>query len=482
MTPTPFMWPRLFLYCLLVWLPGLPAEAAPGSSSGPNILVIIADDLGWNDVGYHGSPIATPHLDQLARDGLRLERFYVAPICSPTRAGFLTGRYPHRYGLRSTTVTPWREDGLAPEEVTLAEILAEAGYRHRALIGKWHLGHGRRDLHPLRQGFSEFYGFYNGGVDYIEHTREGERDWHEGFEPSFDEGYTTELLEQRAVTFLRQRQGEAEPFYLQLAFNAPHSPLMAEVEDLERYGYNPHEPHYAEGDERAYGSSDKDRFSFQPGHHTGNSARQTYSSMVTRMDDSIGSVLQALEDTGAENNTIVLFFSDNGGQEDKGALNDPLRGGKSTVWEGGVRVPALVRWPGMLPTHWEIHQLTSYLDWFPTLLGILGLDASRVVPHEIDGVDIMPLLRGAPGNYDRELYLGQGSVVSQHWKLIEDQLYRIDWDLGERHDLSLLFPEIKAHLRNRLAEFEALRMPGERPSYETGRDGFVAPRHWAVKE
>jgi len=290
--------------------------ALASATSPPNIVIVVADDLGWNDVGYHGSEIRTPRLDSLAREGVEFDRFYVCPICTPTRAGLMTGRYPHRFGLRDTVIPPWRDYGLSTDEACLPELLAEAGYKRRACIGKWHLGHSRRAYHPLSRGFTSFYGHYNGALDYFTHLREGELDWHRGFEASRDEGYSTTLLADEAVRFI-EASDDAAPFLLYLPFNAPHAPLQAEPTALAEYG-----------------ATNK------PGR---DAQRPTFSAMVTSLDTAIGRVLDSLEERGFTDNTLVWFFSDNGGEVKQGGNNKPLRGAKHTVWEGGVRVPAIVR-------------------------------------------------------------------------------------------------------------------------------------------
>jgi Arylsulfatase A and related enzymes len=182
---------------------GVPLAAAQ-SMEKPNIVIILADDLGWGDVGYNGGDIKTPCIDRLAKDGVVLNYFYTAPICSPTRAGLLTGRYPNRFGLRQTVIPPWSEFGVDTTEVFLSDMLAEAGYVHRAAFGKWHLGHSKRAYLPLQRGFTRFYGHYNGAIDYFTHMREGELDWHRNEETCYDEGYATDLITKEAVESIRQ--------------------------------------------------------------------------------------------------------------------------------------------------------------------------------------------------------------------------------------------------------------------------------------
>lgn len=202
----------------------------------------MADDLGNGDVGYHGSDIKTPNIDRLAKEGIMLNRFYVAPVCSPTRAGLLTGRYPNRFGLRETVIPPWRDFGVDTTEVFLPELLAGAGYKNRAVLGKWHLGHSRKAYHPLNRGFTHFYGHYNGAIDYFTHKREGELDWHNDYKTSYDEGYATDLITEEAVKSIQDYSDDGSPFFLYVAYNAPHGPLQAKNEDLVKYGFEDEKP------------------------------------------------------------------------------------------------------------------------------------------------------------------------------------------------------------------------------------------------
>ncbi len=188
----------LFVALIMGGSTGTKADDA-AAPSRPNIVILLADDLGWRDVSFHGGEIATPHIDRIAAEGVQLNRFYVCPVCSPTRAALMTGRYPIRFGLMRTVVTPWRDFGLSTDEVTLADMLAKAGYEHRGVFGKWHLGHRRLKWHPLQRGFTHFRGHYNGNLDYFTHLREGERDWHVDYEPSDEEGYTTDLIGKAAA-------------------------------------------------------------------------------------------------------------------------------------------------------------------------------------------------------------------------------------------------------------------------------------------
>lgn len=267
----------------------LPAVAA-GNGERPNILFIVADDLGWGDVSYHGSVIPTPNIDALAARGIEMNRFYTAPVSSPTRAGLMTGRYPSRFGIRKTVIPPWRDYGLDPEEQTLADMLAANGYAHRAIVGKWHLGHGRRAYYPLNRGFTHFYGCLNGALDYFTHEREGELDWHNDWESCRDEGYSTDLIADEAVRCIGEYAPEG-PFFLYVAFNAPHTPFQAPEDEIAE--------HISPEKFAALTPREKDAY--------------TYRAMVTRMDKGVGRILEKLEKSGQLENTLVLFMSDNGG-------------------------------------------------------------------------------------------------------------------------------------------------------------------------
>ena len=446
------------------------AELFAAPAKRPNLVILVADDLGWNDVGYHGSDIRTPAIDRLAKSGVQLDRFYVCPICSPTRAGLLTGRYPHRFGLRDTVIPPWRKFGLNLSEQTLPEVFAKAGYKRRACIGKWHLGHYKRAYHPIERGFTHFYGHYNGAIDYFTHLREGERDWHRDFEPSADAGYSTELLGDEAVRFIKGSP-EGEPFLLYLPFNAPHGPLQAQRKYLDEYGYDE-----KAGTFKKKGAA-KDDYGAEG---QGNRKRQTFAAMVTAMDTQIGRILDTLDSEGLAENSIVLFFSDNGATLKIGGSNKPLPGAKHSVHEGGVRVPAVIRWPAGLHRSRKFDTLMGYIDVLPTLLGLAG----REKPgggKPLDGIDLSGVLRGKTKAPDRTFYLGQKAVISQQWKLIEGKLYRIDTDPTERKDVSAANPAVLSRLAKQLNAFEKLAGKIKVAPYGSGREDFKAPALWRIE-
>ena len=285
------------------------------TSEKPNVVIILADDLGWGDVSFHGSTIKTPNIDRLASEGIEMDRFYAAPISSPSRAGLMTGRYPSRFGFREAVIPPWREDGLDENECTIADVLGENGYSNRAIIGKWHLGHTRKAHYPLNRGFTHFYGHLNGAIEYFTHNREGELDWHNDWESCYDKGYSTDLITKEAVRCIDKYSKEG-PYFLYVAYNAPHTPYEAPEDEIAEHiplnEFNALE-----------NKKDKDGW--------------RYRAMVTRMDKGIGHILEAIEASGQMDNTIILFMSDNGGVPNMEPYSNsgPLRGHKFDEWDGG---------------------------------------------------------------------------------------------------------------------------------------------------
>jgi arylsulfatase B len=461
---------------------GLAAQAQLAKNIRPNIIIILADDLGWGDVGYHGSCIRTPNIDRLAKQGIELDRFYVAAVCSPTRAGLLTGRYPDRFGLRTTVIPPWSDFGVSTNEVFLPQMLAKAGYKHRAILGKWHLGHAEVKYHPLNRGFTHFYGHLNGAIDYFTHEREGELDWHNDFAVSYDKGYSTDLLTDEAVRNVKAYNGES-PFFLYVAYNAPHGPLQAKEEDLLAYGYDPGKP--------AFGKMKNDEKEGKEGR--GNTQEQTYAAMVTNMDYNIGRILSTLKELNIEDNTLVLFQSDNGAAPGiKGSGSGELKGTKFTEWEGGVRAPAIVRWPAGFKGSKVVSQVMGYVDVMPTLMEIAGIHEG--LPNALDGISMIPVLTGKKQKIDRVFYLGSGAIVSDEWKLIvasdknpkmqlaEDHLFRIAKDPSEKNNVAKQNPKVYSALKAQLAKYDAIKSDVAVPPYGEGRAGFKAPKEWVIKK
>lgn len=293
------------------------AAGVQGQTTKPNIVYIMADDMGYADAGFMGGKeIQTPHLDRLAKSGAVLESLYVQPVCSPTRSSLMTGRYVAHTGMY-TIVRPHAKWGLPLEERTLAVALREAGYT-TAVVGKWHLGEFEKAYQPLGRGFDHQYGNWFGAIDYFTHKRDGVLDWHRDDEPSQDEGYSTHLVAKEAVRLIKEQPAD-KPLFLYVPFNAVHAPLQVPEQYLKSY----------------------DKLTGQ---------RRTYAGMLSAMDEAVGQIVAALEEKRLLENTLIAFSSDNGGPgPGRVTDNGPLRAGKGTIYEGGIRACAFATWPGKIP-------------------------------------------------------------------------------------------------------------------------------------
>ncbi len=435
------------------------------ASKKPNIIILLADDLGWNDVGYHGSDIQTPNIDKLAKEGIELNRFYVNHSCSPSRAALMTGRYPGRLGILRV-IYPQQKGGLSPEEDLLPELLAKEGYQHRACIGKWHLGHSHVKYHPLNQGFSYFYGHYTGQINYFTHERYGELDWHQNFEPCYDQGYATDLIGNEAVNYI-ETVPKDEPFFLYIPFNAPHTPLQAPERYLNMYNYDPCSPTFAAKNGECHTPRRPNEWG------QGNTKRQTYAAMVTAMDVAIGRVIQTVEKKGIRDNTIILFLSDNGGNPKEGASNKPLSKGKSTYHEGGVRVPAIISYPNMFKEKRKEISIMAHVDIFPTILSLIN---SKSFPTKaFDGLDMSSILKRKQKVMDRIFYLGPKALVTNTHKLAYNKLFNLSDNIKETKDFAkidtILFTQLTDTLNKLKENIEV--------SIETD-DSFKAHKEWKM--
>lgn len=392
------------------------------AGANPNIVFMLADDLGWNDVSYHGSEIRTPHINGLVRQGLELDRYYTFPLCSPSRAAFLTGRSPIRQGVHGP-IGP--QGGLPLDEHLLSETLRAAGYQ-TSQTGKWHLGLERVSWHPYRRGFDHSYGHLGPSVDYFTHNWLGGLDWHRNGSILREEGYSTDLITAEAVQQIKTRD-KSRPLFLYVGFNAPHTPLQAPPEYIELYT--------AIDDE----------------------LRRTYAAMVTSMDSGVGRILDAIEEEGLADSTIVVWASDNGGGRNVGASNLPLRGSKGNPFEGGIRVPATIRWPGVLPEGTKFGQMITVHDWFQTLTSAAGVEPGN--SKAFDGFDMWPALNDGDEVDRGDTIIGaQGSyaVFRDGWKLVEftprgsnqtaTHLFRITADPNEEQDLIDVKPDLASEL------------------------------------
>lgn len=436
----------------------------------PNIVFILADDLGYADVGFNGGrDIATPHLNRLAASGARLEQFYVQPVCTPTRAALMTGRYPMRHGLQVGVVRPWARYGLPLEERTLAQALKKAGYA-TAIAGKWHLGHVEPAYLPTRRGFDVQYGHYNGAIDSYTHVRDGGHDWHRQDKASYDEGYSTHLIAQEAVKFVEAR-ASGRPFFLYVPFNAVHSPLQVP----ERY-----KKPYAQLEE----------------------PRRTYAGMLAAMDEAIGQILGALERKGLRDNTLVVFSSDNGGPA-PGRVTDngPLRAGKGTLYEGGVRAAACVAWPGRIKPGTVVGEPLHMVDWYPTLLKLAGASLEQKLP--VDGRDAWGTIADGQVSPHAAILINaaptSGAIRAGSWKLVLNgegygtevrqrekggdvavappriELFDLASDPGERRNLAEVHPGKVEQFR---ARYEALASQAVPPKLAPRDPNFKTPAVW----
>jgi arylsulfatase A-like enzyme len=392
------------------WLTAVTAAALTAQPRRPNIIVIVADDLGSADLGFTGAAdIPTPHLDALARSGLHCINGYVShPFCSPTRAGLLTGRYQQRFGHENNPRYDRTDTtaGLPLSEITLPQTLSAAGYR-TGVVGKWHLG-ATPAMHPMKRGFREMYGFLGGGHDYFEQQMEGDpREYlipieRDGKPEKFD-GYLTPALSREAAAFV-QRAKPGEPFFLYLAYNAPHTPVQVP-------------------------QSYEDRLQ-----HISDSARRRYAAMIVALDDGIGLLTRTLQTKDLTNNTLVFFFSDNGGPtEVTRCSNAPLRGHKGQVYEGGIRVPFIVSWPTRIKAG-RFDPMVSSLDVFATACAA----AAVPVPPNRDSVNLFPYFdRSVKGNPHLRLFWRTGGGAA--WASREG-----DWKLVRHRDQPLELYDLKA--------------------------------------
>lgn len=432
----------------------------------PNIVIILADDLGYADVGFHGSDIQTPNLDKLAEQGVRLENFRSCPMCSPTRAGLMTGRYPIRFGMMRAVVPPHRNYGLDPNEQTIPEMLAEAGYKYRGIFGKWHLGHLQTKWHPNYQGFTDFVGCYNGAVDYFTRERGGEVDWHHNAVTVKTEGYTTDLISDAAVNFIKAVP-KKQPYFLYVPYTAPHSPFQAKESDISKY---------------------KKRK---------NKKRQIYAAMVDCMDQGIGRILKTIDQRGDRDNTFVLFFSDNGGVKNV-ADNSPMKGHKLTVYEGGIRVVAAAHWPdGGIIGGKEIHELMGYIDVFPTLKAMAG--NSNPNKNTLDGMNVLEAMQGEAKlpkrswftYFDQDTKSNHAGIALNYGaqKLIIEEkqessnritLYNIDKSYYESQSNEPHAKIISDDMFKIVTNYMGLKIDEQIEKFIVGKEGFVAPKDWVI--
>lgn len=428
--------------CAAIALFPAPASAQKGNNQRPNIVLIITDDVGYGDLGSYGAPdVKTPNIDRLARDGVRLTDFYAnGATCTPTRTGLISGRYQQRFGLEQPLGVRGKEDwerGLSPTGWSLPQLLKNNGYA-TALIGKWHLGW-KSEFSPSAHGFDYFFGFKSGYVDYYQHTS-GDAplkvDLFENDRPVEVPGYMTDLITERSVRFIEQNAGR--PFFIDVSYNAAHWPYQ-----------RPDDPSTARDDARHLGPFDEPT-----------NTRADYVAMLERADQGIGQILDALDKSGLRKNTIVIFTNDNGGEWL--SRNTPLFHHKGSVWEGGIRVPAIIRWSGRIPAGSVSSQVGITMDLTASILAATGTP----VPPEarLEGINLLPVLEGRATENARTLFwrvVGartQQAVRSGEWKLLLDggraMLFNLGRDIGERNNLIGQRLDIARRLRPLLAAWQ----------------------------
>lgn len=426
----------------------------------PNIVVFLVDDLGFADVGFNGgTDIRTPQIDALAAAGTILGAHYVQPVCSPTRAALMTGRYAVRTGVY-TIVRPGARWGLPLAERTLATALQQAGYE-TAITGKWHLGEFERSYLPTSRGFNHQYGHYFGALDYFTHIRDGKPDWYRNDQPLQESGYTTELLASEAVRLIRGRssQTQPKPLFLYVPFNGVHAPLQVPEKYLEPYR-----------------------------HLTGN--RRTYAGMLAAVDEAIGRITAALRESGQLENTLIVFSADNGGPNpDTLTRNTPFRAGKGTLYEGGIRSAAFATWPGKIPAGRRSEEPVHIIDWFPTFVEVAHGSLDQPLP--LDGRSLLPMLTsGKPSPHESLLLVqspARAAVRAGDWKLLQltgqgsgkakaknkakagnpensVQLYNLRQDAGETTNLAEQQPEKVAELQTLLDHWMKDAVPYPAPA------------------
>jgi arylsulfatase A-like enzyme len=423
---------------LLAMLIAMGAQAA---DQRPNIVHIVADDLGWKDVGFNGcSDIKTPNIDALATGGARFTQFYVQPMCTPTRACLMTGRYPFRYGLQTIVIPSTAGYGLDTTEWLMPQCLKEAGYK-TAIIGKWHLGHADKKYWPRQRGFDYQYGAMIGELDYFTHDEHGVLDWFRDNKPVREKGYTTTLLGKDAAKLIEQHD-TSKPLYLYLTFNAPHTPYQTPKEYIDRY------PNISDP------------------------TRRTYAAMVACLDDEVGRVVAALDKKGMRDHTLILFHSDNGGTRNKmftGQMadvsklnlpcdNGPYRDGKGTLFEGGCLVCACANWPGHIKPQ-TVNGLIHAVDLYPTLAALAGASTAKCKP--LDGINVWDTIaEGKPSPRTEFIYNVEpfrGGVRQGDWKLIwrtllpsSIDIYNLSEDPYETNNVATAHPEKVVTMQQRL--------------------------------
>ncbi len=417
--------------CFILLLAGAGSVFAQPARK-PNVIFILVDDMGYADLSSFGSKdIRTPNIDRLAKEGVKLTQHYSnGPVCTPTRAAFITGRYQQRVGLEWAIGPGLKDPGLPVEETSIARMLKNKGYA-TALMGKWHLGY-KPEFSPNAHGFDDFFGILSGNVDHYSHKENnGEHDLREQDKETFVEGYLTDHLARRSVEFIKRQKDK--PFFLYLAFNAVHWPFQ-----------RPNRPDTVRTRETWF-----------------EGARGDYIEMMQSVDAAVGEVLMTLDQQGITQDTLVIFNSDNGGE--RLSDNGPYFNTKGTLWEGGIHTPGLARWPAALPKGKVSTQVAITMDWTATILAAAGIQLERA----LDGLNLAPILQGKQPVQDRTLCwridragFRQQAIRSGKWKLVTQPtsvnllLFDLERDPGERRNLFYEQQAKAVELRTKLMDWD----------------------------
>ncbi len=449
-----------------------PVKTSEAFYDKPNIVILLADDLGFADLGFRGSDIDTPNIDRLAREGLTLNRFYSMPICTPTRSALMTARDPMKLGAIYAGFQPWQNGGVSPDEHFMPESFKAAGYQ-TAMIGKWHLGHTIEPLVPNSRGFNHFFGHLNTQIDYFDYTVAGGYDLQEnGISVKREGQYITDVHGAEAVRYIEELRDPEKPFFLYVPFLAPHSPMQAPEALEDKYKKRLNRPF----------------------------PERTYAAMVDSLDQAVGRVLESLDAQGLSENTLVFFFSDNGGLKAFGADNSPYRGGKLETFEGGIRVNAVMRWPGQIEAGSSTEDVMSVLDVFPTFAEAAGVDMGA--EKKLDGQDRwQALINSGEDHRNGDLYFASNSpildkyhvsVMEKRWKLVqiidhksaetevENFLFDIAIDAQEKDNLAKSNPDVVKRLAGKIRKWRALHPINGLRVALAPHPGWRAPNDYAA--
>ena len=459
----------------------------------PNVIIILVDDLGWADISLRGAPFKTPNIDSLFKEGVSLNRFYTTPICSPTRAALMTGRDPLKLGVAYSVIMPWMNNGIHPDEHFMPESFQMNGYQ-TAMFGKWHLGHSQEIFHPNQRGFDDFYGHLHTEVGYFPpFSNQGGIDFQKNGVTINDQGYSTFLLAREASNWINSRDKE-KPFFMYVPFLAPHTPLEAPDNLIEKYKT-------LEDTRKPTRNIAADR-TREASKTRAPSARPLYAAVVDALDQAIGEILLTIEEAGIEEETIILFSSDNGGATygGGGADNFPLRGGKGDTFEGSIRVVAALKWKGKVQAGSSLDQIMTVMDVFPTLSSASGINMKNT--KMIDGRNMWPaIIEQEDIPLKEDIYFVSEipnyghfhtTVFNKKWKLVqsissslleikvENKLFDIANDPYEYQDLASQEPNLVQEMAEKIRNWRALHPIAGTRTLLVPPPGWRAPKDWST--